>query len=145
MIRKIQRAKGHYKAAAPLHNGEKRQNGVNTMDGEKLIKQYKFFESFDSIYRKFERYINQYLTADLQKELQEMISLYNSTILKWERFTDHLKSRSTTTELLTTTIFSNVKKAIYTALENDEKVNILTEIEKAAEEYRRILIQKGRQ
>ena len=112
------------------------------MYGKDIIQEYKHFESFDRRYTNFERYIVPHLTADLQKALQEMISVFNSTILKWERFNEHLNTHKIS---VNTTVLSNAEKAIYTAVENRKKVDILIEIEKAYEEYRQGLIQKSKQ
>jgi len=71
-----------------------------------------------------------------------MIGIYNSPILKWERFREHLKSRRTTATMITPVI-ADVERAIYAAVESGAKVNVLSELEKALEEYRGRLIRKS--
>ena len=71
-----------------------------------------------------------------------MIGIYNSPILKWERFREHLKSRRTTATMITPVI-ADVERAIYAAVEIGAKVNILSELEKALEDYRGRLIRKS--
>ena len=71
-----------------------------------------------------------------------MIGIYNSPILKWERFREHLKSRRTTATMITPVI-ADVERAIYAAVENSERVNILGELETALENYRNKLIRKS--
>ena len=71
-----------------------------------------------------------------------MIGIYNSPILKWERFKAHLKRRRSTATLITA-VMDNVERAIYAAVEGDKKVNILDELETALEDYRNKLIRKS--
>jgi hypothetical protein len=71
-----------------------------------------------------------------------MIGIYNSPILKWERFKAHLKRRRSTATLITA-VMDNVERAIYAAVESGAKVNILSELEKALEDYRGRLIRKS--
>ena len=71
-----------------------------------------------------------------------MINLYNSPILKWERFREHLKSHHTTATMITPVI-ADVERVIYAAVESGAKVNVLSELEATLEEYGGRLIRKS--
>ena len=74
--------------------------------------------------------------------MQEIINLYNSPILKWERFNEHLKIHSRTAKV-SPPIIGNVERAIYAAAESREKVNVLGLIETELAEYKKRLIRKS--
>ena len=111
------------------------------MYGDNIIKEYKGFASLDrGRYKGLEEYIKPHLTDNLQKALLEILSVYNSIILQWERFNEHIKTRNIS---VNTSILNSAEKAIYTAVDNGKQVSILDEIEKAFEDYRQRLIRKG--
>ena len=68
-----------------------------------------------------------------------MISIYNSPILKWERFKEQINRRRAVIK----EVIDNAEKAVYNAVENGDKVNILSELEKALENYRNRLIRNS--
>ena len=110
------------------------------MYGDNIIEEYKLFERSDpNSYKKFEEYIRQYATAEMFQTLQGIISIYNSPILKWERFKAQISRRKAVIQA----VIDNAENSIYTALESGEKVNILSELEKALEDYRGRIIRKG--
>ena len=68
-----------------------------------------------------------------------MISIYNSPILKWERYKEQINRR----KAVIGAVIENAEKAIYNAAESGGKVNILNELEKALENYRSRLIRNS--
>ena len=68
-----------------------------------------------------------------------MISIYNSPILKWERFKEQINRR----RAVIREVIENAEKAIYNAMESGDKVNILNELEKALENYRNRVVRNG--
>ena len=83
----------------------------------------------------------------MREALQEAISIYNSTILKWERFREYMSRRIISTPP-TNTVMYNAEKRIYNILERGGKVDIVSVLEatikKAAEDNRKRLIELGK-
>lgn len=73
--------------------------------------------------------------------LQEIINYYNSPLLRWERFKEFISHRKSALEF--SHILNNAERAIYKAVESGSKVNNLSELEKALENYRSGLIRKS--
>ena len=111
--------------------------------GDNLKAEYKLFEKCDKRqYNEFAAYIKEYLTAEQFYTLQEMIAIYNSPLLKWERFKEWI-GRQQTPIMLKANFLEQTEQAVYTALEKRKKIDILAEIEKVLQAHREKLIKRS--